>query len=442
MLLKVGQLLVCGALVSSLVACGGEEEKKTSPAEKPAAEEPAAAPAAPPIADDLDHGLMMSLSAFAVSPEGKVLYEPQPAKLIMVARRGGQWESRELVDPDSNVFHKAMLYTTPAGQSGVLTLGGTAAALKFWQKGAEPQTLWTKDFGGKFSRMRDAEVGDLFGEGSADIAVATHDQGVVALVSPQADGSFSVTEIDQKPNTFVHEIEIGDMDGDGTLEIYATPSAPNKMDGKPQPGSVVRYVPSQKGTETVGEGTVEGPVVEGPVVVADLGDRHAKEILVEDMDGDGVDELYVSIEEPTEIRRYLSGTDPAGGTLVTKLDDKLTRFLTAGDVDGDGKLELVAAGYKSGLWLLTPGANQEDSWQKTSIDTESGGFEHASVLTDLDGDGKDELYVASDTHGELRRYIWTDSGISREVIYKHEVRGSALVWNVMPIPVEHIPVEW
>ena len=275
---KVGRFLVCGALVSSLVACGGDEEKKkTASAVKPPVEEPAvvAEPVAPPIADDLDQGLLLSLSAFAVSPEGKVLYEPEPAKMIMVARRGGQWEARELVDPESNVFHKAMAYTSPKGESGVLTLGGTAAVLKFWPDAIEPQILWSKDFGGKFSRMRDAEVGDLFGEGTADIAVATHDQGVVAIVRPQADGSYAVTEIDQKPNTFVHEIEIGDMDGDGILEVYATPSAPNKMDGKPQPGFVVRYVPSQKGTEN-----------EGPVVVADLGNRHAKEILVEDMDGD------------------------------------------------------------------------------------------------------------------------------------------------------------
>lgn len=431
MLLKMGRFLVCGVLVLGLAACGGEKEKSKSAGKPSTQVGEKTAPPLPPIADDLEMGLVLALSAFEVSPEGKVLYEPQPAKLIMVARRGGQWESRVMQDPESNVFHKAMSYTSPSGQSGVLTLGGTAAVLKFWPKGGEPQTLWTKDFGGKFSRMRDAEVGDLFGTGSADIAVATHDQGVVALVRPQADGSFTVTEIDQKPNTFVHEIEIGDMDGDGILEVYATPSAPNKMDGKPQPGSVVRYVPSQKGTEN-----------EGPVVVADLGDRHAKEILVEDMDGDGMDELYVSVENPTEIRRYVTGMDPADGTLIATLEDELTRFLTAGDVDGDGKLELVVAGHKSGLWLLTPGPKHDGWWKKDSIDKESGGFEHAAVLADLDGDGKDELYVASDTHGELRRYVWTGSGISREVIFKLEVKGSALVWNVMPIPVEDMPAEW
>jgi hypothetical protein len=41
------------------------------------------------------------------------------------------------------------------------------------------------------------------------LAVATHDQGVVAVVKPSGDG-WEVMEIDSEPNTFVHEIEVGD----------------------------------------------------------------------------------------------------------------------------------------------------------------------------------------------------------------------------------------
>ena len=111
--------------------------------------------------------------------------------------------------------------------------------------------------------MRDAEIADLYGDGTPTIAVATHDQGVVAVIRPQEDGTYEVEELDHEPNTFVHEIEIGDLNGDGVLEVYATPSDPNKLDGNPQPGKVVRYVPKSG---------------EGRTVVADLGMRHAKEI--------------------------------------------------------------------------------------------------------------------------------------------------------------------
>ena len=197
------------------------------------------------------------------------------------------------------------------------------------------------------------------------------------------------------------------------------------MDGTPQPGKVVRYIPA---------------LDEGRTVVADLGDRHAKEILVADIDGDGTDELYVSVEAVSggdvEIRRYDADTDPTGGKVIATLDDTLCRFLTAGDVDGDGSQEMVAAAFKSGLWLLRPG---EPAWAVESIDKESSGFEHAAILTDLDEDGVDELYVASDRDGEIRRYVWRDGQAERQVIHRHTDGLSRFTWNLMPVPVDSLP---
>ncbi len=71
--------------------------------------------------------------------------------------------------------------------------------------------------------MRDAEVGDIYGDGMAAIAVATHDQGVVAVLRPDGSGTFSVEVFDRQRDTIVHEIELGDLDGDGVIEAYATP---------------------------------------------------------------------------------------------------------------------------------------------------------------------------------------------------------------------------
>jgi hypothetical protein len=300
--------------------------------------------------------------------------------------------------------------------------------IKLWRKGASPEILWEEDFGGKFSFMRDGEVADIYGDGTAVIAVATHDQGVVALVRPDGDSGFRVEEIDRQEGTIVHEIEIGDLDDDGVLEIYATPSEPNRFDGTPQPGKVVRYIPARG---------------KGRAVAADLGNRHAKEILVEDVDGDGTDELYVSVEAVNKgrvkILRLDDGTPPAGGVPIAELPDRLCRFLTAGDVDGDGKKEMVAATHKGGLWLLKPGADSKAKWKLESVDRDSSGFEHASILTDLDGDGRDELYTASDKHREVRRYVWEEGRPVREVIYARTDDLSVFTWNIMPIPVELIP---
>ena len=57
------------------------------------------------------------------------------------------------------------------------------------------------------------------------------------------------------------------------------------------------------------------------------------------------------------------------------------------------------------------------------------------MLTDLDADGTDELYVAADVQGELRRYVWVRGRAKREVILKREVAMSRMTWNIMPVAV-------
>src|SRR5262249_23030208 len=162
---------------------------------------------------------------------------------------------------------------------------------------------------------------------------------------PRQKGGYEVERLDRRPNTFIHEIEIGDLDGDKRLEIYATPSEPNKLEGGTQRGEVVRYLPGKRPARTI---------------VADLGNRHAKEIYLGDVDGDGTDELYVAVEaltkgqdpnvqivEPVEIRRFDAKTPPSARIIIATLPDRLCRFLTVGDVDGDGKKEMIAAGFRS-----------------------------------------------------------------------------------------------
>lgn len=439
--------LVSFIALTLMVGCGGDEGNQGDKSQTAAAKAPPA-PAkakkkkagAPPTPDDLPQALVLGLAQFPPREKG-ALPKALPATMSFLARRGGEWEVVEATDDRSDVFHKVLHYQTPDGEDRILTGAGSEAILALWEKGPdgysadEAEILWQKDFGGKFSRMRDVEVADVFGDGRDVIVVATHDQGVVAIVSPLPGGGYEVQELDQEPDIFVHEVETGDVDGDGVVEIYATPSEPNKLDGGEQSGRVTRYIPA-KG--------------EGRKVVADLGHRHAKEILVDDVDGDGQDELYVIVEgkidkatkkltEKVEVLRYDADTDPKEGKVIARFDDRLGRFLTAGDVDGDGKKELVAALYSNGVWLMTPGKTPDAKWKTRSIDRNSGGFEHASIFADLDEDGVSELYVVSDKHGEVRRYVWVDGKPVREVIHKRTNGNSVFTWNIMPVPADMVP---
>lgn len=377
-------------------------------------------------ADPEQRALVLSLAVLDTAEDGSP--QPLPARLGILQRRDGEWTYRFIEDPDSNVFHKALAYGAAGEAAGLLTLAGTKAMVKLWRPEGGVETLWEADFGGDFSRMRDAEVGDLYGDGPDAIAVGTHDQGVVAALRPDGAGGFEVEELDRQEDTFVHEIELGDLDADGVLEIYASRSAPNRLDGGAQPGDIVRYVPAR------GEGRVK---------VGDLRSRHAKEILVEDLDDDGRQELYASVEAVSggqvTILRYGAETPVDELDIVATLPDRMCRFLTVGDTDGDGEREVVAATREEGLWLLRP--RTDDRWERELVDADSGGFEHAAVLADLDGDGRDELYAASDDHDEVRRYVQREEGWGRQVIHRHTDDLGRFTWNITPVPAAALPTD-
>jgi len=154
---------LCGFL-GFAVGCGEAEQDAAKPAETAAA--PVVKPliSEPTTPDDLPLALVRGLSAFAErEPDATGMPVPLAAELEFNVRRGGEWVQTNLTDPDSNVFHKALAYETPDGSMGLLTGGGTKAMIKLWKKEdgqLVSQTLWEKDFGGRFSRIRDIEVGD------------------------------------------------------------------------------------------------------------------------------------------------------------------------------------------------------------------------------------------------------------------------------------------
>ena len=187
-------------LLGVFVACSGGSE--TPPPSSTATPPPTSAPpaSAPPPSsaaaepDALPNGLLLAYSQFTVDG-GTVTATPGPARAELLYRQGGEWHVDAIEDPDSNVFHKVLVYTPPGGTPGILTLGGTRAFVKLWHHSATgwtSETLWTEDFGGHFSRMRDAEVANLYGDGPA-IAVATHDQHLIFRVGEFAfKGGFEI----------------------------------------------------------------------------------------------------------------------------------------------------------------------------------------------------------------------------------------------------------
>ena len=190
---------------------------------------------AEPVATAPSPVLLTSHSMFErkVQASGVAGIEPQPARLSIWSHTEQGWAEERLEDPESNVFHKALPF-----EDGILTLSGEKAMVKHWTRKSgvwRATQIWSKNWGGKFNRMRDAEFADLDGDGANEMILATHDQGVLAVGSRAKSGEWSFEELGQKPDTFVHEIEVGDVDGDGQIEFYGTPSARVKEICRPKP---------------------------------------------------------------------------------------------------------------------------------------------------------------------------------------------------------------
>jgi hypothetical protein len=352
---------------------------------------------------------------------------PGPARLDIVRKTPDGWQEVVVEDPDSNVFHKAMAFDAGRGRKGLVTVGAMKAMLKLWwyEAGWKSETIWETSFGGKFDRLRDIEIGDVNADGKDELVIATHDQGVIAVVSVDGEG-WKVDEVDRSTDTFVHEIEIGDVDGDGKKEFFATPSMPNVV-GKSQSGEVVQFRWNGEKFERS--------------VVEHYESRHVKEILAADLDGDGKATLFsvveaelrkmagVSrIEKPVEVREFTFDAGKASSRIIATIEDAQCRFLTWGDVDGDGKSEMVAAAMKTGLWLLRPGSG--GGWSVENFDEESSGYEHSAIIADLDGDGRNEIYVAADDQKQLNRYVWRDGRLEKETIAP--LPDDVITWNLMP----------
>ena len=157
---------------------------------------------------------------------------------------GEKTKMRILEDEESRVFHKAIC-TKTADTTSLWTIGATGAHLKEWNlEDLSPmKTHYSGKFGGKWDRLRDIE--HLKGADGQDLwAIATHDQGHV-LVIDKTTGA--VTTLHTEKTTFVHEVEVGDFNGDGLQDFATTPSKPNKS-GKSQPGRVDAYLQAKDGS--------------------------------------------------------------------------------------------------------------------------------------------------------------------------------------------------
>ncbi len=361
--------------------------------------------------------VILAMSQFKISyaANGKKIYTPGDGKVWVLHPDEG-WRKEVIPNPYSKAVHKAVPFDIDFdGKNELVVIGGTAAtilAYKFAGGWGRPQVIW-KPKG--FVRVRDVEFGDVNGDGRPEFVIATHDRGVV-LVFRYAEGRWRGREVFRSADErYTHEIEIADVDGDGLPEFFANPSQPNVAEGLRQPGKVLMF--KWDGADY------------RRTLVEDFRDTHAKELLAADLYGDGRPRLIVPAEgvarrrpggkleliRPMELREH---SWRRGGRRVMRvigtIDDVQCRSLAFGDVDGDGRGEIVAGCKRAGLFVFRRVSPTQ--WRGECVDRHSTAAVHAVCIADVDGDGRNEILSASDDTDSLDLYQRTRTGWRKRTV--------------------------
>jgi Bacterial Ig-like domain (group 3)/FG-GAP-like repeat len=255
-----------------------------------------------------------------------------------------------------------------------------------------------------FDDFVDQATGDFNGDGKMDLVLHT-DRGVSVLLS-NGDGTFTPKPV-QLPSfsCITAKGAIGDLNGDGKLDLvvaYGGDAANPECNTGTTPSGVFILLGN-------GDGTFQ------PAKLVAVGDEVYEPILL-DADGDGKLDLVVSdlpislldlgISASFKTFLLIGNGDGTFKPPTTLVNDNVNVHTMAGDVNGDGKTDLVilsagavdTGGYidptTAGVLVLLANGDGTYATQPLLL---PGFFPSGGLLADINGDGKPDLVLSEST---------------------------------------------
>ena len=236
-------------------------------------------------------------------------------------------------------------------------------------------------------------MGDLDGDGKPDLAVANYSSSTVSVFrNTSLSGSITNTsfadKIDFTTGTSPRSVSMGDLDGDRKPELATAnygSSTVSVFSNTSLSGSI---------TSTSFAGKVDFTTGSSPYSVS-----------IGDLDGDGKSDLTVANFYSATIsifRNTASSGNFNNSSFATKVDfatGSSSRSVSIGDLDGDGKPDLAIANLYSAtvsvLRNMTSSGSLTNSSFATKVDFTTGAGPAFVNIGDLDGDGKPEVVIAN-----------------------------------------------
>lgn len=235
-------------------------------------------------------------------------------------------------------------------------------------------------------------AGDLDADGVMEFATASERNNVDSLWISNAagnrDGFPVVIPGDSNPVGYTYPV-IGDVDGDGQPEVLLGSVAHS---GHFNPGQVQIFNRRGQLKRTINSNSQGGGLPS-----------------LADVDGDGIPEIVMATRSQVFVWRG-NGESLPGWPVTLQAPTWLTdEHPAAGDVDGDGRVDIVLTGGDESGSKLALFAFRHDGSQITgfpkSVDSDFGGS-HPVNIADIDLDGRNEIVVAHVPGLGLRQSIY------------------------------------
>jgi hypothetical protein len=283
------------------------------------------------------------------------------------------------------------------GKPDLAVANNNSATVSVFRNTATSGAITTSSFATKVdfvtgSGPYSVAIGDLDLDGKLDLAIVNQNSASVSVLRNTATigniglGSFAA-KVDFTVNPGPFQVAIGDLDGDGKFDLAVGSAGGNNI-------SVLRNAATS--------GIISATSFETKVDFASSSQVFS--VAIGDLDGDGKPDLAVANGNSTAsvFRNTTTSGAITAASFATKVDfttGSSPRSIAIGDLDGDGKLDMVVANNGGASVSVlrntaTSGAIATGSFA-AKVDFATGGSSMYVAIGDLDGDGRPDLATAN-----------------------------------------------